>query len=181
MEPELSPDITMGELLARFPGARRALFRNFHIGGCAQCGFSDTESLSHVCQRYGQNDLNQVAQTILNAHEEDAKLFISPPALQTFRRQNIPHRLIDTRSREEHEAVRIEASEFLTQELSTLLIQTPPSENIHLIFYDHQGRYVLDNASYFIGHGLKNVLCLQGGIDAWSLQIDPALPRYHLE
>ena len=36
----------------------------------------------------------------------------------------------------------------------------------------------LDAATYFLGHGLKNVRCLQGGIDTWSLEVDDSVPRY---
>ncbi len=36
----IDPNITMRELLEQFPGAQRALFRKYHIGGCSSCGFS---------------------------------------------------------------------------------------------------------------------------------------------
>ena len=39
----------------------------------------------------------------------------------------------------------------------------------------------MDAAAYFAGHGFTNVRALGGGIDAWSVEIDPALPRYELE
>jgi hypothetical protein len=35
----ISPQITMRELLEQCPGAQRTLFRHYHIGGCASCGF----------------------------------------------------------------------------------------------------------------------------------------------
>ena len=39
----------------------------------------------------------------------------------------------------------------------------------------------MDAAAYFAGHGFENVRALQGGIDAWSQEVDPNLPRYELE
>ena len=39
----------------------------------------------------------------------------------------------------------------------------------------------MDAAAYFQGHGFENVKSLRGGIDAWSAEVDPTLPRYHLE
>ena len=39
----------------------------------------------------------------------------------------------------------------------------------------------MDAAAYFQGHGFENVKSLRGGIDAWSVEVDPNLPRYHLE
>jgi rhodanese-related sulfurtransferase len=49
-----------------------------------------------------------------------------------------------------------------------------------LVIIDHQGGQGLDAAAYFLGHGLPNVRCLRGGIDAWSQEVDPKLPRYRL-
>jgi rhodanese-related sulfurtransferase len=180
--PDLRQDLTMGDLLEHYPGARRALFRNFHIGGCSQCGFKEDESIKEVCLRNEQSELEPVFAAIRKAHEDDEKLLIAPKTLNEWRKASKSHLLIDTRSREEHEAVTIEGSVFLNQELSTQLInETAEAASLILVFFDHQGRYVLDNASYFIGHGRENVFCLQGGIDRWARDIDKDMPRYHLE
>ena len=53
-------------------------------------------------------------------------------------------------------------------------------ENL-LVIYDHDGTRSMDAAAYFQGHGFDNVKSLRGGIDAWSAEVDPTLPRYHLE
>jgi rhodanese-related sulfurtransferase len=50
-----------------------------------------------------------------------------------------------------------------------------------LVVYDHKGARSMDAAAYFQGHGFDKVKTLRGGIDAWSAEVDPALPRYHLE
>jgi predicted sulfurtransferase len=39
----------------------------------------------------------------------------------------------------------------------------------------------LDIAAFFIGHGMKNVLALAGGIDAYAQEVDPSIPRYRIE
>lgn len=183
----LKPETRMGELLDAFPGARRALFRHFHIGGCAQCGFNDKESIRDVCLRNDQSELEPVFAAIREAHAEDRRLLIEPDTLRDWRSTGTFHQLIDTRSREEHEAVAIEGSIFLTQEWSTRVIAAVDSsveagsESPTLVFYDHQGRYVLDTASYFIGHGVRNVFALNGGIDRWAREIDSSMRRYRLE
>ena len=33
-------------------------------------------------------------------------------------------------------------------------------------------------AAFFLSHGFHNVYNVSGGIDAWSLEIDPTVPRY---
>jgi rhodanese-related sulfurtransferase len=88
-------------------------------------------------------------------------------------------RLIDIRTREEHEAVVISGSEFFTQDLQQQLFSGDPETKI--LLYDHTGRNVLDQVAWFRGHGLKHTFGLRGGIDAWSREIEPTLPRYRIE
>jgi rhodanese-related sulfurtransferase len=45
----------------------------------------------------------------------------------------------------------------------------------------HHGIRSMDAAAYFAGHGFENVKSVRGGIDAWSQEVDPNLPRYELE
>jgi rhodanese-related sulfurtransferase len=87
--------------------------------------------------------------------------------------------LMDCRTREEHEAVCIPGSMFLTQETQQQLFAQNPQQPV--ILYDHQGRHALDTCAWFLGHGMANTRVLEGGIDAWSRHIDPSLPRYKLE
>src|SRR5262245_42682416 len=42
----ISPDSPMSAVLESFPGAQRALFRRYHIGGCSSCGFRPDETLA---------------------------------------------------------------------------------------------------------------------------------------
>ncbi len=46
------------------------------------------------------------------------------------------------------------------------------------VIIDHQGQQSMDAAAYFLGHDIKNVRCLRGGIDAWSLEADDSALRY---
>ena len=93
--------------------------------------------------------------------------------------RNTPPLLLDTRTREEHEAVAIPGSEFMDQEYQQRLFAGAPEREI--LLYDHSGRHVLDTCSWFHGHGLNRTRAIEGGIDAWSLKIDPSIRRYRLE
>jgi rhodanese-related sulfurtransferase len=42
----------------------------------------------------------------------------------------------------------------------------------------HSGRRSRQVAEYLIANGFDNVFNLEGGIDAWSRQVQPSLPRY---
>src|ERR1041385_1985388 len=103
----ISPQSPMRDVLEKFPGAQRALFRRYHIGGCSSCGFSPDETLAHVCERNGGLDVNEVLAHIQSSHEQDAKILISPKELAEALKQDPSLRLVDVRSREEFEAVHI--------------------------------------------------------------------------
>ncbi|HWD94683.1 MAG TPA: rhodanese-like domain-containing protein [Verrucomicrobiae bacterium] len=173
----ISPDSPMRDVLEKFPGAQRALFRRYHIGGCSSCGFSPDETLAQVCARNGGLDVTGVLAHIQSSHELDAKVFISPQELADELKQDKGLRLVDVRSREEFEAVRIEGSLLLSQDVMRQ-IMGDGSNTKPLVVVDHQGKQGLDAAAYFMGHGLQNVRCLRGGIDAWAQEVDTAMRRY---
>jgi len=168
----------MGELVSLFPGAQRALFRSYHIGGCASCGFNPAETLAQVCARNNNLNADEVVHAILSAHDEDQRMQIAPAEAAELVKAG-KARLIDVRSREEWDATHIEGSTFFTQELMHSLGGLPKDELI--IFVCHHGVRSIDAAAYFTGHGLENVRSLRGGIDAWSCEVDPSIPRYELE
>jgi adenylyltransferase/sulfurtransferase len=47
-----------------------------------------------------------------------------------------------------------------------------------LVVYCHHGVRSLSAAAYLRRLGHVNVRSLAGGIDAWSCEVDPAVPRY---
>ncbi len=178
---DLTEETTMGEITTRYPGARRALFAKYHIGGCSSCAYQATEKLIDVCKR---NDIitDEFIDHILNSHSEDMKMLIEPKAAKELLDGDVEVRFVDTRTREEHEAVAIPGSYFMTQELQQeIFSKWDRSENLIIILYDHQGQHVLDTCAWFIGHEMKNTYALLGGIDAWSQQVDPAISRYKIE
>ena len=170
---------TMREVLEAYPGAQRALFRRYHIGGCASCGFSPEETLEELCRRNGGLEVNAVLEHIKRSHEQDEKILIEPKELAEWLKQEKSIRLLDVRSREEFEAVHIEGAVLMSQPIMQE-IMAEGTNSRPLVIIDHQGGQSLDAAAYFLGHGLTNVCCLRGGIDAWSQKVDPKLPRYRL-
>jgi rhodanese-related sulfurtransferase len=176
----IDPSTTMAELLQEYPGAQRALFRAYHIGGCASCGFSPNETLASVCERNDNLSMDEVVATILAAHDADQQVQISPEEVAERLRSGELVPLIDVRSREEWDAVHIDGATFFTQELMQEMMTEWPKDR-EIIFLCHHGVRSLDAASYFAGHGFQNVRSMTGGIDAWSVAVNPDLPRYHLE
>jgi rhodanese-related sulfurtransferase len=179
MTETLSASSPMSAVLEAFPGAQRALFRRYHIGGCSQCGFQPTETLAQVCERNGNLDVNEVLAHIRSSHEQDAKILITPAELAEWRKRDAALRIVDVRSREEFEAVSLAGSQLLSQDVMRQ-IMADGSNTRPLVIVDHQGKSALDAAAYFLGHGLQHVRCLRGGIDAWAREIEPTMRRYKL-
>jgi len=176
----ITPRALMREVLEVYPGAQRALFRRYHIGGCSSCAFQPDETLEQVCHRNGELNVEEVLGHIKTSHEQDEKILISPIELSQWLQQDSSIRLVDVRSREEFEAVHLENSELLCQPVMHEILAESGNKR-PLVLVDHKGKQALDAAAYFMGHGLRNVRCLRGGIDAWAQQVDLKMPRYKLE
>lgn len=175
----LDPAISMRELLEIYPGAQRALFKKYHIGGCASCGFRPEETLAEVCARNAQISVAEAIEHILSSHEEDLKVQIAPTELAEKLSAHAAQ-VVDIRTREEFEAARIEGAVLFTQELMQEILMKWDRTAL-TVFVDHAGKRSMDAAAYFTGHGFQNAKSLRGGLDAWSVEVDPSVPRYHLE
>jgi rhodanese-related sulfurtransferase len=169
----------MSAVLEKFPGAQRALFRRYHIGGCSICGFQPTETLAQVCARNGNLSVDEVLAHIASSHEQDAKVLIAPKELAELLAKDKSVKLVDVRSREEFEAVNIAGSLLLSQAVMQQLMGSGSNAE-PIVVVDHAGKNGLDAAAYFMGHGLQNVRCLRGGIDAWAQEVDSTMRRYKL-
>jgi rhodanese-related sulfurtransferase len=170
----------MRDVLAEFPGAQRALFRKYHIGGCSSCGFQPEEKLSELCARNSHLNVDEVIAHIRASHEADLKMQIAPAELADWKKRGANLKILDIRTREEHEAARIDGAVLFSQELMQEMLGRWKREE-PLVIVDHQGNKSMDAAAYFAGHGFQNVRALRGGIDAWSREVDPNVPRYELE
>jgi|TARA_B100000959_G_scaffold276893_1_gene332441 rhodanese-related sulfurtransferase len=186
----IGPESTMGKVLSVFPGARRALFRKYHIGGCSGCGFSMDETLSELCERNQRLDIDEVLAHIRTSHDADAKIMIEPKTLKELQEANPKLKILDVRTKEEFEAARIKDSIHMTVQVGSKTNCTTTAQDLlHqvvdnwdpnelFVIIDHQGEQGPDVATYFLGHGMKQARCLRGGIDAWSLEVDNSVPRY---
>lgn len=88
--------------------------------------------------------------------------------------------LIDCRERFEFDLCRIDGAQLVPmnetpsrlQELEALADERP------LIVYCHHGVRSLNVVAWLRRNGVENCWSLAGGIDAWSLQVDPSVSRY---
>src|SRR5438270_789051 len=149
---DIQPQSPMRSVLEAYPGAQRALFRRYHIGGCSSCGFSPDETLAQVCARNGNLDTTEVLAHIQSSHEQDTRILISPKDLADLLKKDKTVKLIDVRSREEFEAVHVEGSILLSQPVMQQLMASG-SNSEPIVVIDHAGKNGLDAAAYFMGHG----------------------------
>ena len=179
--PKISAETTMKQLQELMPGARRALFAKYHIGGCQSCGFDDSETIGEVCKRNEDLPVDDVLKHLSSSAEHDQKIQINPSDLKKeLDQENADIKLLDIRSREEFEAVKIPGSEIMTADLQQEALGKWDKET-RTIIIDHTGDRSLDVAAFFIGHGLNRTVALAGGIDAYSKEVDPNIPRYRIE
>lgn len=83
---------------------------------------------------------------------------------------------VDVRTPEEHARAHIPEARLLDDdcraELEALDRDAP------IVFHCHHGGRSQRAAEHFLALGFRNVANLAGGIDAWSQQVDPSVPRY---
>lgn len=88
-----------------------------------------------------------------------------------------PPRLLDTRELPEFEIVHLPNSTLVTPEvLDDMLKNGDRQEDIVCIC--HHGIRSLNAVRFLRQQGFVNCRSMQGGLEAWALQIDPKLPRY---
>lgn len=85
--------------------------------------------------------------------------------------------LIDVREPWEHALCRIEGAKLIPLgSLASRLAEFSDADPV--ICYCHHGMRSLDAAAWLRGQGIEGAKSLAGGIERWSLEIDPSVPRY---
>ena len=96
--------------------------------------------------------------------------------LSQLRQSGEPFELVDVRTEMEREMACIDGSRLLDKAYGDHLLTLDRSTL--LVFQCHHGIRSQSAAEYCIREGFTNVSNVVGGIDAWSLLVDPTVPRY---
>jgi len=103
---------------------------------------------------------------------------ITPTELKTRLDQGKDFRLIDVREADEWAISRLPEAELIPlsrfQQLATQELLTDET----IVLYCHHGMRSAKAQGYLKAQGYTNVINLTGGIDAWSVQVDPSVKRY---
>jgi rhodanese-related sulfurtransferase len=103
---------------------------------------------------------------------------ITPTELKARLDRGEKFRLIDVREADEWAVARLPQAELipLSQFQQRAAEELSPDET--LVLYCHHGIRSGRAQGYLKAHGYANVFNLTGGIDAWALQVEPAMKRY---
>ena len=87
--------------------------------------------------------------------------------------------LVDCREEDEHAHCRIEGSVLVPLSRFAEDIESAlPETSVPIVVYCHHGMRSARAAGFLRSKGHAAAFSLRGGIDAWSREIDPSLPRY---
>lgn len=88
--------------------------------------------------------------------------------------------LIDVREPHEYATARIEGSRLVPMRSVPAALQDldGDAEEAPLIVYCHHGVRSLNVVNWLREQGVEACQSMAGGIDAWSVMVDPGVPRY---
>jgi len=84
--------------------------------------------------------------------------------------------LFDVRAQKERDQAQIAGSKLLDRETQQYILGLDKATPLY--FHCHHGQRSQQAAAFFLSHGFSNVFNVAGGIDAWSIEVDPKVPRY---
>lgn len=85
--------------------------------------------------------------------------------------------LVDVREPYEHALCQIEGAALIPMGTIPANLQKLDTDE-DVICFCHHGMRSMDVANWLRAQGVKSAKSMAGGIDRWSIEIDPKVPRY---
>jgi rhodanese-related sulfurtransferase len=109
----------------------------------------------------------------MNEYEIDCK------GLKKLLDEKASFSLIDCRQESEHDICRLEGATLIPlHEMSSAFEEVEVEPNLLIVVYCHHGVRSLNATVFLRKLGFKNAFSLKGGIEQWSVEIDPKVQRY---
>lgn len=109
----------------------------------------------------------------------DVPLETSCQSVQAMLERGEDFLLLDCREADEHAIARIDAARLLPMsEIEQRLGELEPDRQRRIVVHCHHGGRSLRVAKWLRQNGFAGAQSMSGGIDEWSTQIDPRIPRY---
>jgi adenylyltransferase/sulfurtransferase len=88
-----------------------------------------------------------------------------------------PPVLIDVREPDEHAVCRISAARLIPMNTVPARLAEIP-QNVPILIHCHHGGRSMKVTQFLRSKGFTQVANVKGGIESWSVKIDPQVPRY---
>jgi len=110
---------------------------------------------------------------------EESPLEVDNAAVHAMIQSGEPMLLLDCREQNEYDAVYIDGATLVPMsELEQRAGELDGHKEGRVVVYCHHGGRSLQIAAWLRSRGFTQVQSMSGGIDQWSVEIDPSLPRY---
>jgi rhodanese-related sulfurtransferase len=109
-----------------------------------------------------------MSETPLEVSVEEAQRLLAGPN---------PPLLIDVREMDEYAVCRIEGSRLIPMNAVPMRLAEIP-QDVPVLVQCHHGGRSMKVTQFLRAKGYAHVSNVKGGIDAWSIKIDPKVPRY---
>ncbi len=87
--------------------------------------------------------------------------------------------LLDCREQEEYDLVRIQGTRHIPMnEIPSRIAELGEFQSQQIVVHCHLGGRSLQVVQWLRSQGFDHAQNMTGGIDAWSIEIEPGLPRY---
>ena len=104
---------------------------------------------------------------------------ITATELAAFLKMPNPPRLLDVREPEEFEIAALPDARLVPLgQIPARIEQIADWKNEPVVVYCHHGIRSMHAINFLTQAGFMDLANLSGGIDAWSREVDPKLPRY---
>ena len=103
---------------------------------------------------------------------------ITPKELQELLRSPEPPLLLDVRTDAERALARLDPSLHIGLDRFLERVPQEVPRDADVVVYCHSGARSAQATMWMTANGWSRVRNLAGGIDAWSVEVDPEVPRY---
>lgn len=141
---------------------------------CDLCG--DAPTIDHLID-YDAFCNVQLPTAVKPVAADDSALEISGPELKRLLENGKPITLLDVREPHEWDIARIEKARLTPlSKFDSFIPELKPDDEIYL--YCYKGKRSMTALKKLRERGFKHLKSLAGGIDRWSQDVDPKVPRY---
>jgi rhodanese-related sulfurtransferase len=148
--------------------------RNVCPTGWTATSLADT--LPPAANAFSKTDMGE---TTMNGNGEELPLEIDVRAVQAMRAGGENFVLLDVREQDEFNLVHIEGARLVPMsQIQARLEELMPLREKPIVVHCHHGGRSERVTHWLRANGFQHVQNMAGGIDAWAVEVDPALPRY---